>query len=351
MQLGFYRAVARLNHYLCLMATTLSILMPVRDAGAFLEACLKSIRGQSFKDWELIAVDDGSKDDSMRILHEFSEEDERIRVYRQAALGIIPALRLAFKQSRGSLLTRMDADDLMHPEKLKALVAAAKQYGPGHIITGHVQYFHAKELGDGYRRYANWLNGLKDGRWPEVYRECVIPSPCWLMHRDDLIRAGAFDSDEYPEDYDLCFRCMASGLKVRYAPQAIHLWRDHPERSSRNDPNYADNRFLHLKLHYFLQLSNDKNRELILWGAGKKGKWIARNLKQKNVSFSWISNNPEKVGKEIYDRRILPEPSIWDNFKSKQLIIAIASPDDQKVIINKLTKANLSSGEDYFFFA
>lgn len=332
------------------MPAKLSIIMPVRNAAPFLVECLDSIVEQSYQDWELLAVDDGSTDESLKLLEDYAEADQRIKVFSQGALGIIPALRLAYSKSSGNWISRMDADDHMHVDKLKALMLSAERVGKGHLIVGKVAYFHAEQLGEGYRRYAGWLNDLQADRWQEMYKECVIPSPCWVTHREDLDRAGAFEHNDYPEDYDLCFRFQEAGLKVSFAPKALHYWRDHPMRSSRNDPNYADNRFLDIKLKYFLHLSKDQDRQLALWGGGQKGKIIAKKLQAAGVNFIWLSNNVGQIGQKIYGIEVQSDFSEKVTFKDRQIIVAIAGRD-QAAIKNRLANYELEAGKDFFFFA
>ena len=99
----------------------ISILMPVKNAESFLTECLDSIISQSYENWELIAVDDGSSDDSLQILKNYEQSDQRITAYRNDGVGIIDALRLAYNYSQGGMITRMDADDIMTSDKLEVL--------------------------------------------------------------------------------------------------------------------------------------------------------------------------------------------------------------------------------------
>ena len=133
-------------------------------------------------------------------------------------------------------------------------------------------------LGDGYQKYQDWLNYLSatGNNFTEIYKECVIPSPSWMMHRGDFDAIGGFKSHIYPEDYDLAFRMYKAAYKVMPCDQVIHRWRDYPTRTSRTDDNYADNRFLNIKVHYFLDIDYRPTQQLVLWGAGKKGKQIAQ---------------------------------------------------------------------------
>ena len=102
-----------------LAAPTVSVVMPVYNAAAFLAATIASVQGQSFADWELIAVDDGSNDESGQILAGLAAKDPRIRpLQTDGNQGAGVARNLAMNAARGRYLAFLDADDLWHPEKL-----------------------------------------------------------------------------------------------------------------------------------------------------------------------------------------------------------------------------------------
>jgi glycosyltransferase involved in cell wall biosynthesis len=329
----------------------ISILFPVFNTASFLRECLDSIIAQTEQDWELLAVDDFSTDESLVILEEYARIEKRIRVFQNEKKGIAPTLRLAFQKSTGALVTCMDSDDRMMPKKLAALKNVLMKIGKGHVATGLVEYFSADELGAGYRSYARWLNEVAiNGTHAEnIYRECVIPSPCWMAWREDLEAAGAFQEDIYPEDYDLCFRFLKAGFKIDAAPEVLHLWRDWPLRTSRTDELYHDNSFLDLKADWFARMDYDGSRPLVLWGAGRKGKRLAKLFTHKGISFHWVCDNAGKWGKAI-------SGVIMENFEMipslirPQIIVAVAGPEDQRVILEFLEKHSFESGQDYFFF-
>ncbi len=332
------------------MSPLLSILMPVKNTAQYLPACLDSIVTQSIPNWELIAINDHSTDSSKNILLNYAQHDQRIKVFDNTETGIIAALRLAFQKSNGRLITRMDSDDQMSPDKLATMQQALMAKGRQHIAVGQVQYFSELGIGDGYRRYENWLNGLtsKGTNYQERYKECAIPSPCWMVYREDLEACNAFRPNRYPEDYDLFFRFYQYGLTVIPSNKVLHYWRDYPERTSRNDPNYADNRFLSMKMEYFLQLDYQKDRPLVLWGAGKKGKWIAQSLTEKNIQFYWICNNSNKIGHNIYGH-ILKGEKYLDQLTQAHYIVAVANEEAQADIAKRLAKSG-KLGSDFFFF-
>jgi glycosyltransferase involved in cell wall biosynthesis len=314
-----------------------SILMPVKNAAPYLIDCLESIQNQTYTNWEVIAIEDFSEDSSERILGEYAKRDPRIKIFKNIGRGIVPALQYAYSLSCGEWITRMDADDIMHFDKLEKMTTQLTLAGLSHIAIGKVKYFSTvKELGEGYKKYELWLNGLTETgtNFTEIYKECVIPSPCWMLHRKDLDSIGGMSSLEYPEDYDLCFKMYAGALKVLPSNEILHFWRDHPERSSRNLKEYADNRFLDLKIKYFAQMEISDST-LFLWGAGKKGKYIAKELINRGVEFLWISNNPNKIGKSIYGTIVHGEEKIMGIGKGN-VVLAIAGKDTPKEMLEKI---------------
>lgn len=319
--------------------------MPVKNAEPWLKECIDSILSQTETNWELIAVDDHSTDNSFEILSEYAVTEKRISVLKNEGTGIIKALRTAYAKSNGLLVTRMDADDKMATAKLATLKRNLLNSGSGSIAVGQVKYFSDEGLKDGYRYYETWLNQLtsKGTNYSDIYRECVIPSPCWMVFREDLDQCGAFEPDTYPEDYDLCFRYYHKGINPIPCNEVLHHWRDHSTRTSRNDPNYADNRFLDLKLKWFLEIDHNRTKLLVVWGASSKGKALARGLKESNTEFNWVCNNPNKIGKVIYGKEI-GNSNNAGVLQNAQIIVAVANKDEQQEIRKQTLEADL-----YFF--
>lgn len=267
--------------------------MPVKNASPFLKACLDSICQQSFEDWELITVDDHSTDNSMSILKEASKKDKRIKVLKNDESGIIKALSTAFDSSRGDLISRMDADDIMTPHKLELLAAKLKGRKKV-VVTGQVKYFSDKEISEGYLRYEKWLNSVvEEERFTEqVFRECVVASPNWLVHRSCFETDITLDSLDYPEDYHMVFKWLSCGYTIEGIPKVLHLWREHPARTSRNSENYQQKAFFKLKTREFVSKFKNELDGLQLIGKGVKGKLIAKELRELKVDFKWYDLNP-----------------------------------------------------------
>ena len=170
-----------------------------------------------------------------------------------------------------------------------------------------------------------------------------------MVHKDDLIRCGAFEPDRYPEDYDLTFRFYEGQLDCIPCDKTLHHWRDYSTRTSRTHEHYAQNYFLDIKLHYFLKLHLDRSRPLTVWGAGFKGKTIAKQLIDNGVNFHWICDNPKKIGKSIYGQPLLAFKEL-SKFDNPQSIVTVANEEAQDEIRTYLHKHDMQSMRDYFFF-
>lgn len=260
----------------------ISILMPVKNAGPWLEECLLSIQNQGLNQWELIAVNDHSKDKSLAILNDFKSRDERIIVLDNPGNGIVDALNTALNKSSGNYITRMDADDVMPQNKLQ-LFYEAVQLHPNSIVTGKVKYFSKNPVSKGYLEYEQWLNERceKEDHWKWIYRECVIASANWLAPKE----AVAINEGIYPEDYQLTLKWYAEHRQIKSLKEVTHLWREHPKRTSRNSKYYQQEAFFELKLRHFLNTDRDESRPIMVMGKNQKAKLIQRFLKRQNIHY------------------------------------------------------------------
>lgn len=328
-----------------------SILIPFKNTEDYLVECLDSILEQTYEHWELLIVDDGSTDSSYKLVEEYLKKDDRIQLYKNNGQGIIHALRTALTHSKGDYITRMDSDDIMTSNRLEVQLNSLLNFGRGHLAVGQVHYFSETGINKGFSNYEKWLNKLtaSGSNYSEIYKECVIPSPCWMLHKDDLQACGAFNHNRYPEDYDLAFRFYEHNFKCIPCDKVLLHWRDYAVRTSRTHEHYAENHFLDLKLYYFLKLNYNSSRPLVVWGAGKKGKKTARLLLEKSISFDWICDNPKKIGKHIYGKVLKPFHFL-ETLKNSQSIITVANPDAQKEITGILSSQQKNPMEDYFFF-
>jgi len=325
----------------------LSILTPFYNPGKHFVPCIESILSQSFENWEWILVDDFSTDDSASIINSYN--DPRIKVYKNQEKGLINGLRIALANSNGNYISRMDADDIAPKDKYQLLLDKIKPQKQGTVCIGAVKYFNNDGLNEGYQYYEKWLNEVNkaSATWQNIYRECTIPSPNFLISRTDLQNIGQFDSDIYPEDYDLAFRMRQHGLKVAFVNEITHLWRDHSERSTRTQEHYNHLNFIPLKVKNIVAEFPD--RDIVIWGGAKKGKLIARQLASLNRRYDWVCSNVQRIGHVVYDVKIR-DPKEMNWIKDQCVIIAVSNKDEQNNITQTLENQNKTPLEDFFFF-
>lgn len=329
-----------------------SIIMAVKDTAPYLPACLDSIIAQSYAHWELIAINDHSSDATPQILEHYANQDSRIKICHSDRPKLIPTLKYGYQFVQGELINRMDSDDQMPVDKIETLVRVWQQHGKGHVIAGGTQHFvDSGKVGGGFLRYEQWLNKVarENRHIEEIYKECVIPSHSWLMHKEDLDMISAFEPEIYPEDYDLCFRIYQAGLKIIGIDKVLHFWRDRGDRISRTWEEYEDNRYFEMKLKYFLQIDRDPKRPLVLWGAGKNGKDMAKLLQSHDQAFHWVCQSPNKIGHKIYNVVLQGIESTWKR-DQPQLMIVVASPNGKREIRAILNAQKKEPIADYWFF-
>jgi len=270
--------------------------MPCKNAEVFLEDCISSIIAQTYLNWELVIVDYHSTDNSKKIIERFVKKDQRIKLFDNTEKGIIPALNLAFSKSKGAFISRMDADDVMPKDKfksLKRLLGSQKKT----VATSKVRYFSNEQVSHGYLNYQNWLNMMNESCDFEknIYRECVVASPNWLVHRTCFEEDIKLDQLEYPEDYDMTLKWYGLGYQFITSPEMTQQWREHPDRTTRNSERYKQTSFFKLKLKHFVHYELDQKEEVQLIGAGTKGKLTASILTNLKRNYEWYDFNQTRL--------------------------------------------------------
>lgn len=117
-----------------------SIIMPAYNTAPYIGASIASVRAQTFRDFELLVVDDGSPDDSAAIAERFTREDPRIRVLRQVNRGVSSARNHALRVATAPIIAFLDSDDLWAPEYLAAQLAILDARPEIDIVTGNAWF-------------------------------------------------------------------------------------------------------------------------------------------------------------------------------------------------------------------
>lgn len=202
---------------------TISVVMPIYNAQQDLRQAIESILSQSFTDFELLIIDDGSTDQSVQIIHSFS--DSRIRLISQPHnLGLVAALNKGLAEARGQFIARMDGDDICLPERLTLQLAAMQDQQLD--ICGS----HWAQIDTNGNLFATlYAPKLMD----EVIATLATTVP--YAHGSVMLRKHFLDQHalqykpQYSEDYELWIRCFELGATFGLVDAVLYLHRTHPQ--------------------------------------------------------------------------------------------------------------------------
>ncbi len=327
----------------------LSVLLPVRNGERVIRSALDSLSRQTFSDFEVVVVDDGSTDGSWEVLQEMATADHRIRVFTREPMGIVPALEFARAQARGLYLARMDADDGAFSERFQRQMELMTSDHRIVLCGTGIAYFPRETVRDGALRYESWINGLTthDALVRDLFVECPIPHPTFLLRADVVELVGGYREMGWPEDYDLVLRLWEGGGRFGKVPEILLRWREGEERLSRTHSTYSGDAFRRCKVHFLLRTHLRKGRGVFVWGAGPVGKSFAKELvAQGGTLLAFVDLDPRKVGQEIQGVRVLLAAEAL-RLPGAFSIAAVGKAGGREEIREALRKAGRVESEDF----
>lgn len=204
-----------------------SVLMPVYNAERFLKSAVDSILSQSFSDFELVAINDGSTDSSLDILESYS--DQRIRIISNTRnLGLITTLNNGLKEARAEYVARMDADDVSHPERLEKQVRYLDK-NPNTVMVGSWGIY-IDEAGCN-------LFPIQPPHHSKEMRKALFKFNCFIhpsvmFRKIPVLSAGGYNEKaQHAEDYDLWLR-LSESFSLANIPEVLVSYRIHADQIS-----------------------------------------------------------------------------------------------------------------------
>lgn len=210
-----------------------SIIIPVYNTGKYLAGCLESVLQQSFQAIEVIAVDDGSQDDSFQILEAYRKQDPRLRIFRNVAnRGVSYTLNRAIAEATTPLIARMDSDDLMVRDRIEKQYAFFQAHPEWVVLGGQVKYIN--EQGEIIGRSCFPLTDSHI-RASFFYFQPVA-DPTVMFNLNPMMKTQFNFREDLPvaEGLDLFFRLYAYG-RFANLPDVLVLFRQR-EGSLTQDP-------------------------------------------------------------------------------------------------------------------
>ncbi|MDT4968321.1 MAG: hypothetical protein QOJ64_3058 [Acidobacteriota bacterium] len=208
-----------------------SILMPVFDTpAAYLAECWESIEAQSFREWELVLVDDGSRSATTIAEIDRIASDPRVVLIRlDDNKGVASALNVGLRRCHAGLVARMDSDDKMMPTRLERQFAYLQAHSDVTILGTQMQWIgwntyepfppteHPNQVTDEYIKYQYDTSGI----W-------FLNHPTVMLRRHEVMKLGGYPNYRVAQDLGLWLKVARAGLKIHNLPTVELCYRLHP---------------------------------------------------------------------------------------------------------------------------
>jgi glycosyltransferase involved in cell wall biosynthesis len=326
----------------------ISVLLPVKDASATLPDALAGVLAQrEAPPFEVVCVDDASVDATPALLSAARRSDARVRVVRGAGRGLVAALNLGLSHCRGELIARMDADDVVEPDRLRLQTEMLRR-DPGLGAAGSLVHCIPRPLSPGLARLEQWLNDTVTAE--QCTNGRFIESP--LVHPSATFRREALDQGwedhGWAEDWDLLLRMVERGWRLAKVPRVLLRWRDTPTRLTRTGTAYREASMFRLRAHY-LARGPLRGRPFDIWGAGPTGKRLARELeahgRRPRTFYDVDSKKRLARGRPVHGERDLPPAG------EALMLCAVGAAGAREEIRALLERHKYREGEDFLFAA
>ncbi|WP_458526269.1 glycosyltransferase family 2 protein [Onishia taeanensis] len=215
-----------------MMHELISVYMTVRNGMPYVEKTVRSIMGQTYMEWELIVVDDGSSDNTLEVLECMARYDSRIKVIVSGGVGRSRALNLAIEHARAQYLANIDADDLMHPQRLAIQKSIMDDnFNIQVLATDSILFFSGDPSWPPEFKCIEQVQDVTD----EILYHNPISHPSVMIRRDVLNRVGGYNEKRVRQvDYDLWARLVAYGISLYKVKCSLVAKRIHDGQSFEN---------------------------------------------------------------------------------------------------------------------
>ena len=222
----------------------ISIVIPIYNAEKYLEECLNSIKNQTYKNFEVIMVNDGSKDDSETICMNFLRSDSRFRYLKKENGGVSSARNVGLDNVEGDYITFIDADDWVDENYLDLLITTVKKNHSDIVVSSYKQfnnidvfYLRAYTIQEKYL-----LNFEKMNRddFLTIFPKLMSINVCFnnavaKLFRKELVKNLRFDTSiKYGEDLDFYFRLYLNVDSISYVDEPTYVYRMHGDSTTSN---------------------------------------------------------------------------------------------------------------------
>lgn len=210
-----------------------SVIIPSYNSGKYLNEAIESATNQTYKNLEIIIVNDGSSDNTKEIAKDWQKKDERIKYLKhQTNQGLAKARNTGIKNSQSEYITFLDADDIWLPQKIEIQIKKIKELDADLVFSNW--YIWDPEKGIKVKAFETNPIQNKDLLNLFIKKNFGNPSTAFLK-KSSLEKVGLFDENlKSSEDYDLWLRFLLKKMKIAFYPEPLIYSRKHPEQMSEN---------------------------------------------------------------------------------------------------------------------
>jgi glycosyltransferase involved in cell wall biosynthesis len=328
----------------------LSVLLPFRNAAATIEEALDSTLAQTLRDFEIVSVDDGSSDRSRAIVERFASKDRRLKVIDSPGRGLVAALNGGLAATTTEFVARMDADDIMLPERLRLQSEFLRDHPDVAVVGCQVEVFPDERIGSGYREYVRWQNlcVTSEEIADNIYVESPFAHPSVTLRREAIVAAGGYQDGDFPEDYELWLRLNAMGHRMAKIPELLLRWRESSDRTSRVDGRYSRGAFDRLRAEYLARDPRLHAQPLVYWGAGRKTRLREKLLIERGFPpTAWIDIDPKKIGRTVGGVEVHPPEWLVGREPRPLVLVYVTNHGARKEIAARLDSYGYRVAVDY----
>ncbi len=222
------------------MNVMISVVIPLYNKEQSIESTIRSILNQTYRDFELIIVNDGSTDNSLMVAEQFLKEDKRIVIVSQSNAGVSAARNKGISKAQGELVALIDGDDYWDKDCLKELVRMSNDFPDAGMwgvnyadVRGGKIYPYYQGFPDNFRGYVNDYFCTSHGD--------VFCSSALMMRKDVVMRVGLFDERiRYSEDIDLWYRIILNAPVCFYNKVYAYYNKDAENRAEQDFEKHFD---------------------------------------------------------------------------------------------------------------
>ncbi len=289
----------------------ISVLLPFQKEGEWLGEAIRSILHQTFRDWELLLIENGADAETLQVARQYAAIDPRIQLTGTAQHGIAAALNKGLAFAGGKYIARMDADDVNMPERFRKQFDYLERNTETAVISCMTHFHPDGNKGEGFGHYMNWQNSIisPQDHFFNRFIESPLSHPTVMFRKSLIDQFGNYAVDPIPEDYELWMRWLSKGVQFCKIPELLFLWRDHDQRLSRTSTNYSSEKFLELKVKFLSEylLQNHPDRKYIICGAGTAARKKSEALHKRGV---FIHGYTDVKNRKIPSAFFIPANSI-----------------------------------------